>query len=142
MKIEREVILDLLPVYLSGEASTATRALVEEHLRQDPELARWVREQGAEALPKAGPAPPPELELRSLVRTRRLLGVQKWLFALAISCTAIAFALKITFQDSRITEIRFVILDRPLELGIVLAIAIVFWAGYYAVGRRLRSMAV
>jgi hypothetical protein len=30
MNIAREVILDLLPAYLSGEASPATRTLVEE----------------------------------------------------------------------------------------------------------------
>jgi len=30
MKLQREVIVDLLPAYFSGEASTATRALVEE----------------------------------------------------------------------------------------------------------------
>ena len=32
MNIAREVILDLLPAYLSGEASPATRTLVEEHM--------------------------------------------------------------------------------------------------------------
>jgi anti-sigma factor RsiW len=38
-QIERNVILDLLPLYLAGEASPDTRALVEEYLASDPELA-------------------------------------------------------------------------------------------------------
>ena len=39
MNVTREIILDLLPVYLSGEASPATRSLVEEYMKRDPELA-------------------------------------------------------------------------------------------------------
>jgi anti-sigma factor RsiW len=45
MAVTRDVILDLLPLYLSDEASPDTRALVEEHLDSDRELAhlaaRW-----------------------------------------------------------------------------------------------------
>src|SRR6058998_3965041 len=127
MTIERDVILDLLPVYLSGEASAATRELVEEYLKQDPDLARRVREHGAEPLPKLPLSPPPELELESLLRTRRLLAVQKWLFALAITFTSIAFATRIEFHDGRIGVIRPLILDYPLQFGIPLALGIPNW---------------
>ena len=43
MKLDPEVIRDLLPLYLAGEASPATRRLVDEHLAADPELARLAR---------------------------------------------------------------------------------------------------
>jgi cation transport ATPase len=43
MKVDREVIIDLLPVYFSGEASAATQALVEGCFREDPELERIAR---------------------------------------------------------------------------------------------------
>jgi hypothetical protein len=57
----REVILDLLPVYLSGEASPATRALDEEFMKQDAELAQRIRLQWAENFAKIVPsALPPE----------------------------------------------------------------------------------
>ena len=39
MEISRNTILDLLPLYLSGEASPETQALVEEYLDSNPELA-------------------------------------------------------------------------------------------------------
>ena len=72
MNVTREVILDLLPVYLAGEASPATRALVEEYLKQDAELAQSIRLQYADNFARAVPsALPPDLELRSLRRTRR-----------------------------------------------------------------------
>jgi hypothetical protein len=38
MKVDRDVVIDLLPVYFSDEASAATRKLVEECFREDPEL--------------------------------------------------------------------------------------------------------
>jgi hypothetical protein len=44
MQVPRDVVVDLLPAYLSGEASPATRALVEAHLAGDPELARRLQQ--------------------------------------------------------------------------------------------------
>lgn len=46
MEVTRNVILDLLPLYLAGEVSQDTAALVEEYLKNDPELTR-VAQQGA-----------------------------------------------------------------------------------------------
>jgi anti-sigma factor RsiW len=56
MAVTREVILDLLPLYLSDEASTDSRALVKEHLDNDPELARLAT-QWKDRLPEPPPAP-------------------------------------------------------------------------------------
>ena len=56
MEITRDVILDLLPLYLADEVSADTRALVEKHLEADPELAR-IAEQSAAELSKDTPIP-------------------------------------------------------------------------------------
>lgn len=56
MAVTRDVIMDLLPLYLSDEASTDSRALVKEHLDNDPELAR-VATQWEDRLPEPPPAP-------------------------------------------------------------------------------------
>ena len=40
MEIPRNVILDLLPLYIADETSPETRDLVEAYLDHDPELAR------------------------------------------------------------------------------------------------------
>ena len=55
MTVSREVILDLLPLYLSDEASPDTRALVKEHLDHDPDLAQLAN-QWQERLPASPPA--------------------------------------------------------------------------------------
>jgi hypothetical protein len=54
MTVSREVILDLLPLYFSDEASGDTKALVEDHLNRDPELAQLAGQWKARL-----PAPPP-----------------------------------------------------------------------------------
>jgi hypothetical protein len=56
MEVTRDVILDLLPLYLSDEASPETQALVKEYLDQDPDLAQLAR-QWRERLPAPPPAP-------------------------------------------------------------------------------------
>lgn len=45
MKITRNVILDLLPMYLANEVSSETHALIEKYLETDPELAQQARKQ-------------------------------------------------------------------------------------------------
>jgi anti-sigma factor RsiW len=128
--VPREVLLDLLLVYASGEASGATRALVESHLAKDADLARRLRE--ARALPKLAPALPPDLELRALRQTRGALALQRWLFGLAITFTALTFTIRIEFHDYRITQFRLLILDYPREFGACLALALAFWIAYRA----------
>ena len=56
MEPTRDVIKDLLPLYLAGEASADSRALVAEHLDRDPELAALAR-QWRSQLPGPPPAP-------------------------------------------------------------------------------------
>jgi len=45
MEIERNVILDLLPMYLANEVSPETRDLIEKYLETDRELARLAQKQ-------------------------------------------------------------------------------------------------
>jgi hypothetical protein len=57
MNITRDVILDLLPLYVAKEASADTSALVEEYLRTDPELAEMAKDPAAAGLPRDSPVP-------------------------------------------------------------------------------------
>jgi len=140
MNVTREVILDLLPIYLAGEASPATRALIEEYMKQDPELAERIRLQWADGLATAVPsALPPDLELRSLRRTRSLIGWQKWLFGFAITFTALLFSSEFSFDNGHFKEFHFMIRDFPVLFGTLAALAVVCWIGYYAIRRRLRT---
>ena len=57
MEISRNVILDLLPLYIADEASPETRALVEQYLENDPELATIAQKLSSSELLKEVPIP-------------------------------------------------------------------------------------
>lgn len=57
MEITRNVILDLLPLYLADEVSPDTRALVEQYLATDPELAKMAKQPIASGLHDEVPVP-------------------------------------------------------------------------------------
>ena len=141
MNVTREVILDLLPLYLSGEASPATRTLVEEFLQHDPELAERVKLAGSISTIVPA-APKPELELRSLNRTRRLIAWQKWSFGLAMSCTALAASSQMTISDGHLTEFHFLIQQYPVPFAACLALGIVGWVVYFGLRRRVHIAVV
>jgi hypothetical protein len=142
MNVTREVILDLLPVYLSGEASPDTRSLIEEYMKQDPELAQRIRLQWSDKLAKTAPsALSPDLELQSFRRTRRLLGWQKWLFGFAIFFTAMSFSNEFSFEGGHFKEFHFLLRDYPAEFGTCVALGLACWIAYFSIRRSLRSTA-
>ena len=138
MNVSRDVILDLVPLYLEGEASPASRALVEEFLKLDPELAGRIRILGAAGFtPRPSSDLPPELELRALRRTRSLLGLQRWLFGLGITFTVASLGMEMSFRGGRIEEFHFLLRDHPVGLGMLLALGAACLAGYFSLRRAL-----
>ena len=135
MTVTRDVILDLLPAYLAGDAHPATRALVDEFLTGDAELAREVAEQRERLLEPIAGAPPIGVELRSLARTRRRLSLQRWLFAFGWFFLACTFSSRISFAHGRITEFRLLAQDTPLLLVMWLALSAGCWIAYWAIRR-------
>src|SRR5689334_5750455 len=64
-KLTRDVISDLWPLYVSGEASSDTRALIEAFLQEDPEFARTLTTLERERFPSLeAPSLPPDHELK------------------------------------------------------------------------------
>jgi hypothetical protein len=140
MNVTREVILDLLPVYLAGEASPATRTLVEEYMKRDSDLAQRIRLQWSENFAKVAPSGlPPDLELRSLRRTRTLLGWQRWLFGFGITFTAISLSSEFSFANGRFKEFHFLLRDYPVGFGTCLALGAACWVTYFSIRRHLRT---
>jgi hypothetical protein len=57
MDITRNVILDLLPLYVADEVSADTKALIEKYLETDPELANVAKQLVTMEKPKEIPVP-------------------------------------------------------------------------------------
>ena len=137
--IPKEVVLDLLPLYLAGETSPETRDWLKAYLDHNPELAEQVRRQrsSSEILGPALPPPlSPEVEMLVLRRTQRMLAALRWLFALAVAFTAIALAVEITFRP---LHVRLLLFHHPAHLGPALVAGAFCWTAYFALKRRLRT---
>jgi anti-sigma factor RsiW len=57
MEINRNIILDLLPLYIAGEISPETRTFVDQYLENDPDLAMIAQKLSASELLKDIPIP-------------------------------------------------------------------------------------
>jgi len=130
MNVSRDTIIDLLPLYASGEASAATQELVREFLAQDPELARLAQEQ---ATPLGAPitARAPDLEAVSFQRTRSRVATQRWAFGLAWLFTAVTFSTEVQIRDGHVTGARLALIDAPLLLGLLAGAATIAWLIYF-----------
>jgi hypothetical protein len=90
--VSRDVITDLWPLYVSGEASPDTRILVEAFLHEDPGFAQELRQDtGAQLASNDVPCLTPDHELRTLARIKRRLAGPTWLLLLSMVFTAQAF---------------------------------------------------
>jgi ferric-dicitrate binding protein FerR (iron transport regulator) len=131
MTITRDIVQDLLAVYLAGDASPDTRSLVEDWLNKDRDLARQV-EAARRELPSVA-LPDRSVEMRALTSTKRRLRRKGILLGMAIWVTALPLTVRFNsegFQGLMIT-------DWP-ERAIVLSMAVVLWALYARVSRGLR----
>ena len=133
MKVTRDVVKDLLTVCSAGEASSDTRALVEEWLRTDPELARQAEQGDSVTLPEVPPLPP-TIEKQALDRTRRLLRWRMVLFGLAAYVSTLPFS--VTFGRRGYEGL---LIDDWPERIVVISIAVVLWVILWRVSRRARE---
>jgi hypothetical protein len=139
MKITRNVITDLLPVYLSGEASPDTKALIDEFLRTDPEFSGHVEEHKREfnaqhQLLSVYAGPSQDHELQTLLRTRSLMERQKWALGFALMLTAFPFSF--VFSGGHLTFM--IVRDQPMLALAAWVGAAVLWIQYLIARRGLR----
>jgi hypothetical protein len=153
MRITRDIITDLLPVYLSGEASQDTRELVDGFLRDDPEFARMVEAGQDSLLPKEQIHLPKESEMQTLKATRILLGKRSLFLAFGIFFTCLAFAftfdrsgLHWVWTESPISAIINLALGSWTDASITgivnLVIGAYFWIRYFQTNRSLKGSAL
>ena len=133
MTVTRDVVLDLLPLYLSGEASADTRALVETFLATDPQLARIAGDGVAQP---GNPPPADDTQARaSLARTRRLLQRRQIAFGVALTLTLMP--LSFMFSGNRLVWTMW--RDAPAIAMLCLVGAAGCWTWFARVRAALRA---
>ena len=131
MNITRDVVQDLLTVYLSGEATADTRALVEEWLRTDADLGRQVDEARRGGLPPVT-LPAPSVEQQALSRTKR--GLRLRAITLGVAIYVSTLLLTVTFNRHGFQGL---MIQDWWERILLLAIAAGLWVAYFRMSRRL-----
>lgn len=97
MQVTRNVILDLLPLYLADEVSTDTRTLVEKYLETDPELANIAEQSVAMKLLEDIPVPlTQEDKIEAYRKARRLMLLRIIILAVVISCVLSTLLMMVT----------------------------------------------
>lgn len=98
--LSRNIFLDLLPVYIAGEASRETRALVEEFALGDPEIAALIRTGTLDpgVMPPKGDMPD-TLEMKTMKRIRGSIRRQMWYVALTTASILMVPLLAMVFTD-------------------------------------------
>jgi hypothetical protein len=127
--VTREVISDLWPLYLSGDASADTRRLVEDFLAGDPGLEKSLRAASdpLEAFPP--PSLPPDHQLKTLARVKRRLWGYPILLQLAILFSCFAFGRIVSDTSWDVSPRNFII---------TAAIAVAFWIAFFVTLFRAR----
>ena len=135
MNVTREIVKDLLPLYVSGEASPDSRALVESFLKEDAELARLALAMSTRELEAAREASvPPGAGRAALQTTKHLLRRRTWSLVLAWFFTGLPLSFGVDGSGLRFLLLR----DAPLLASASLAVAVALWIVYGATLRRLR----
>ncbi len=137
MNVTKNIITDLLPLYYAEECSEDTKRLVEEYLQKNPELKEQAKYYSQNPLPKQVPQSLNKNdEMKSLVKTRKLLKVRSFVMGLAILCSLAPFSF-------HVTEGKFYWLMLTTSTGSALIygiIAIISWTVYFTLKRKTNSV--
>jgi anti-sigma factor RsiW len=97
MEVTRDVVLDLLPLYLADEVSADTRTLVEEYLETDPELAKIAEQSAGMELAEDIPIPlAKEDRMEAYREARRIMLLRTVILAIVISLVLLALVALVT----------------------------------------------
>ena len=141
MNISRDVIEDLMPAYLSGDASADTKILVQEFMREDAQFAQEVArmQQGfafATTARSRDLRPSANLEAAALMRTKAMMRRHSWMLAFSLVLTLLPFSF-ILSSNGQLDWI--MVRNAPDKALTSWAIAIGFWIAYWLTRRKLRG---
>jgi hypothetical protein len=134
VKVTRDVITDLLPVYFSDEASSDTKQLIESFFREDPEFGRLAKEKIRLRFEEFNVQLPVQREAEALARTKKIIRLRTWLMAFAILFTLAPFSF--AFSSGKVPF--FMWRDSTVAAAWYQLLGIALWISYYLANRRLR----
>lgn len=129
MEVSRDVILDLLPLYLADEISEDSRKLVEHYLETDPKLAQLALKAEESKVPNNITYNLTEdNEMKAFRKAKRLM-IQHNIFLILAILFTFLFAMGLTFIAD----------ERPIGPVVFLLVAGLFWFLFYRVNRQFEE---
>jgi hypothetical protein len=136
MNITKDVISDLLPLYVSDECSPDTKLLIDEYLKANPEFAEEVKNILHNPFPSAIPNKLNKGdEMYSLTRTKQLIRRRTYLMALAIFCTLTPFSFLYIGG-----KIYWLFTESPASAFFYGSFGIFFWIAFFWAKRRTKEL--
>ena len=135
MNVTKDIINDLIPLYVANECSADTRTLVEEYLQQHPEEAVELQRIINTAVPDAVPLAKNLDEVRAFREARRRLRLRSSVMALAIFFSLVPMS---SFVDDRRSW--WMLRDAPGTALIYAVIGVVFRIIYAVDRSRSKSL--
>jgi anti-sigma factor RsiW len=135
MNATKDIINDLLPLYVANECSADTRALVEEYLERNPQQAEELRRIINTPFPGAKPPAKGLDEVRAFREARRRLRRRSWLMAAAIFFSLAPFSFFSTGERTW-----WLLRDATGSALVYAAIGLGFWIVYAVDRRRSQSL--
>ncbi len=136
MNISKDIINDLLPLYFLEDCSADTKQLVEEYLKSNPDFEKHVKTLNENPIPKNILQPLQKSdELKSLLKTRRLLKARGIFIGFAIFFSLVPFSFVSSEEYSF-----FMLVDAPLTALLFAICSIPLWIGYFMVKRKSNDL--
>ena len=135
MNVTKNIINDLMPLYLEKECSADTRTLVEEYLKQHPEEAVELKRILQTALPEGERSLPNSGEMLALKKARRLVRLQSWILGFAIFLSLAPFSVLHTGSRTY-----WLLIEAPVMALCYGMAGLGCWVGYALMRNRSRTL--
>ncbi len=129
MNVTSNVIIDLLPLYLAGEASEDTCKLVEAYVQENPSFREFVNrmEETDNLLVKTKSGPDADMEKVTFERARKQLRRRNLVLGVAIAYSIAPFSFFYGSNGYNWIMLR----DAPVMGSVFLVTAIACWIAYF-----------
>ncbi len=135
MNITHDVIIDLLPLYFSGEASEDSKILINNYFEQNPEFAEQSKTSSEQIITNDIPITlTKDDEMNTLNKTKKFIRLRSWL---------LGFAIFFTLAPASVANIDgrtfWFAIEAPLTaLGYGL-VGVIFWISYFVTRHKLQT---
>ena len=135
MKVTHDVIIDLLPLYFSGEASEDTKVLIDTYFEQNSEFAEKAKATSKQNITNEIPITlTKEDEMDTFNKTKKFIKLRSWLLGFAIFFTLAPAS--VAHIDGKTYWFATEASLTALAYGLV---GVTFWVSYFITRHKIRT---